>query len=156
MTGTTGLSSELLAPTAALLRAHIAVDAAITRKAAQPAGLDPAIADLLLRLSLAEGSSLRGVEIGRQLMVNPTKVSRLVDRAESQGLVERLPDPTDRRAQRVTLTRAGQEAVTAFEPLLASTLEAMLDQTFSKSELTQIIRLLNLLTQSATTIAQAP
>lgn len=141
--------TELLSPTAALLRAHIAVDAAITQRAAQPAGLEPPIADLLLRLTTADNHSLRGVEIGQQLMTNPTNVSRLVDRAQTQGLVERLPDPTDRRAQLVTLTQAGHLAAAAFVPLLANVLESMILEPFSNNELNELTRLLNKLTQSA-------
>lgn len=153
MTRASGFSEELLAPTAALLRAYIAVDAAITRRAAQPAGLEPSVADLVIRLSTSDGNSLRGVDIGRQLMANPTKVSRLVDRAETQGLVERLPDPTDRRAQKVTLTKTGRNVAADFAPLLTKALQEMLHEPFSKNELNELIRLLDKLTKSARRIA---
>jgi DNA-binding MarR family transcriptional regulator len=36
--------------------------------------------------------------------VEPITVGRLVDRLEANGLVERLPDPTDRRIWRLRLT----------------------------------------------------
>jgi len=35
----------------------------------------------------------------------------IVDRMERQGWVRRVPDPVDRRAVRVEITRAGQEAL---------------------------------------------
>ncbi len=65
--------TEVLAPTRALLEASIAVSAALERRAVSPVGLEPALADLIVRLSLSESSSLRGVEIGQQLMINPAR-----------------------------------------------------------------------------------
>lgn len=44
-----------------------------------------------------------GAKLAKQSMIE------LVDRAERQGLVERRPDPDDRRAKVVTLTRTGGE-----------------------------------------------
>jgi DNA-binding MarR family transcriptional regulator len=144
--------TKLLSPTAALLQAQIAVNAAITERATRPAGLEPAIADLLVRLSTAEHHSLRGVDIGRQLMTTATRVSRLIDRAEAQGLVERLPNPTDRRAQNVTLTKSGRDAAERFAPLLTATLKDLLDEAFEDGEIDQLINLLDKITQSAQSI----
>ena len=43
-------------------------------------------------------------------VAQPT-MTALVDRMERQGWVRRMPDPDDRRAVRVEITRAGQEAL---------------------------------------------
>ena len=56
-----------------------------------------------LRLRLAEGHTIRGVELGRQLSKTAGYVSRVIDQAEDAGLVVRKPDPDDRRAQLITL-----------------------------------------------------
>jgi DNA-binding MarR family transcriptional regulator len=42
------------------------------------------------------------------LEVEPITLSRMVDRLEAQGLTERRPDPTDRRAWRLYITDAAQ------------------------------------------------
>ncbi len=49
-------------------------------------------------------------ELSRHLMVTGGNVTGIVDPLEKQGLVERTPEPADRRAFRVRLTRAGKKA----------------------------------------------
>ena len=63
------------------------------------------------RLALYElGASgpLRLVDLARPLGVTAPTASRAVDVLESHGLVERRPDPEDRRAQRIALTNEGR------------------------------------------------
>jgi DNA-binding MarR family transcriptional regulator len=61
-------------------------------------------------------------ELAEILEVEPITVGRLVDRLEARGLVERRPDPADRRVRRLHLTPAAapvlgeiDEARTAFD-----------------------------------------
>jgi DNA-binding MarR family transcriptional regulator len=49
-------------------------------------------------------------ELSRRLMVTGGNVTAVVDQLAKEGLVERLPEPADRRASRVRLTRAGARA----------------------------------------------
>ncbi|MDW8469386.1 MAG: MarR family transcriptional regulator [Burkholderiales bacterium] len=49
-------------------------------------------------------------ELSRLLMVTGGNVTAVVDQLAKEGLVERLPEPADRRAARVRLTRAGSRA----------------------------------------------
>jgi len=46
-------------------------------------------------------------ELSRLLMVTGGNVTAIVDQLETEGLVERLDEPADRRAFRIRLTRAG-------------------------------------------------
>jgi MarR family transcriptional regulator, transcriptional regulator for hemolysin len=57
---------------------------------------------VMFRLSRQPG--LRQVELADKLDVEPITLSRIVDRLEEAGLVERTADPTDRRAWRLQLT----------------------------------------------------
>ncbi|HEX3590123.1 MAG TPA: MarR family transcriptional regulator [Pseudonocardiaceae bacterium] len=50
-------------------------------------------------LGLAELTELEGL--------NPTMLSRIVRKLDDQGLIRRLPDPSDLRAVRVEVTEAG-------------------------------------------------
>jgi DNA-binding MarR family transcriptional regulator len=133
---------EQLAPTAALLHAQSAVGAAIEKLAVEPAGLDAGTADLLVRLSRATDHGIRGVDIGEQCMISAASVSRLVDRAEAAGLVERLPDPDDRRAQQVTLTSAGQAAAEAYAPRMTDVLNQIVFDQLTADERSTLIALL--------------
>ncbi len=49
-------------------------------------------------------------ELSRRMMVTSGNVTGIVDQLVKEGLVERLDEPSDRRAWRVRLTRAGDRA----------------------------------------------
>ena len=52
-------------------------------------------------------------QLGAQTLVTSGTTTNRIDRLESAGLVERLPDASDRRSIRVRLTAAGRERVDA-------------------------------------------
>jgi DNA-binding MarR family transcriptional regulator len=76
---------------------------------------------------LGEGP-LRLNDLADRMGVSPPTASRSVDALYELGLVERVPDPQDRRALRIELTSPGRElladrkakAQTAFAPAVAS------------------------------------
>jgi len=57
---------------------------------------------VLARLEYAEG--LKQAELAELLDLQPITLTRLVDRLCANGLIERRPDPSDRRAKRLYLT----------------------------------------------------
>jgi DNA-binding MarR family transcriptional regulator len=62
--------------------------------------------------ALADASTpLRLGELADLLAVEAPHVTRQVQRLERAGFVERVPDPDDRRAQRVRITARGADAV---------------------------------------------
>ena len=61
---------------------------------------------LMVRLEAQPG--LLQKELAEILEVEPITVARLVDRLEARGMVERRPDPSDRRCWRLHLTEAAQ------------------------------------------------
>ena len=65
---------------------------------------------VLARLERSEG--LKQAELAEILDLQPITLTRLVDRLCDHGLIERRPDPKDRRAKRLFLTAAAR-------PLLA-------------------------------------
>lgn len=72
---------------------------------------------LLARLRRREG--LSQVELSDELELTPIAVARLVDKVEAQGLIERRPDPQDRRINRLHLTPEGRVVVDSLDPLRA-------------------------------------
>jgi DNA-binding MarR family transcriptional regulator len=65
----------------------------------------------LLRALAEAGEPLRPGELAARLAVEAPHVTRLVQRLEKAGYVERVPDPGDGRAHRVRLREAGRDAV---------------------------------------------
>jgi DNA-binding MarR family transcriptional regulator len=75
---------------------------------------------ILARLSRQPGMSQN--ELAGICEVEPITVGRLVDRLEARGLVERRPDPTDRRVNRLHLLPAAQpilEEITFYRDTLS-------------------------------------
>ncbi len=70
---------------------------------------------LLVRLSKNEGINQAG--LADLLDMEPMSVCRLVDRMEESGWVVREPDPADRRARRLYLTRKARPALEAMKPV---------------------------------------
>jgi DNA-binding MarR family transcriptional regulator len=64
---------------------------------------------LLFRLERNPG--LRQIELADMLDIEPITLSRIVDRLEEAGLVERLADPSDRRAWRLHVTAKAQPLI---------------------------------------------
>ena len=60
---------------------------------------------------VARHGQVRPGQIAAHLRVAPRSVTDVVDALEERGLVERAPDPDDRRATVVTLTAAGRGLV---------------------------------------------
>ena len=67
--------------------------------------LAPMQAKALHELDVEEPISMR--ELARRLGADPSNVTGLVDRLEARGLVERRPDPHDRRIKGLALTAPG-------------------------------------------------
>lgn len=61
---------------------------------------------VLLRLERREG--LKQSDLAEDLDIQPITLTRLVDRLCVNGLIERRPDPNDRRAKRLYLTPAAR------------------------------------------------
>ena len=77
--------------------------------------------EALALLSFARKNSMAMARLGERLQVHPTSVTSTIDRLERDGLVQRSPHPSDRRATLVTLTAAGKklagEATTSLEEI---------------------------------------
>jgi DNA-binding MarR family transcriptional regulator len=57
------------------------------------------------------GDSLPLGQLAERLSCVKSNITQLVDRLEADGLVERKPDPNDRRTKLAALTAAGRKAV---------------------------------------------
>ena len=71
--------------------------------------LDRAAVALLRQI--ADCELLRPGELAHRLGVEASHVTRTVQQLQRAGYVTRVPDPEDRRAQRIRLTDAGRQAV---------------------------------------------
>jgi DNA-binding MarR family transcriptional regulator len=75
-------------------------------KALEPIGIDPREFLLLRFVAASEGQSQQA--LAERVGVPPSRMVALVDHLEDAGLIERRPDPDDRRIRGLYLTRKGK------------------------------------------------
>ena len=74
-------------------------------------GMGLTLTKLLALKALSEaGESLPLTQLADRLSCVKSNITQLIDRLESDGLVERQPDPNDRRTKLAALTTAGRKA----------------------------------------------
>ena len=84
------------------------------------------LAKTKLLLCLQKQGPLRATAIAEFFNQSPRTVTEAIDGLERDGLVERKPDASDRRAKLIQITAKGVEAVARTEPLRRQ----IIDQTF--------------------------
>ncbi len=78
----------------------------VSRAALQPWEVSPSHSRALRMLD--HHGTMRLSELSEHLRIAPRSTTEVVDALEERGLVERRPDPTDRRATLVAVTDAGK------------------------------------------------
>jgi MarR family transcriptional regulator for hemolysin len=80
---------------------------------------------VLFRLDRSEG--LKQSELAELLDLQPISLTRLLDRLAENGLIERRPDPNDRRANRLFLTPAARPLLERLTKLGEGMMETVLE-----------------------------
>jgi MarR family transcriptional regulator for hemolysin len=102
---------------------------------------------ILARLSRQPGMSQN--ELAGICEVEPITIGRLVDRLEARGLVERRPDPSDRRVNRLHLLPAAQpilEEITFYRDALLEEITEGLDEPARTALVDALLHIKNRLT----------
>lgn len=107
---------------AVLLRVHAVVVPKLER-ALQDTGLPLSWYDVLLVLNSAPDRRLRMTELGAQAVVSRERVSRVTAELEREGLVERQPNPNDRRSFYAAITAEGRRRLKAAAPKYLAAIE---------------------------------
>jgi DNA-binding MarR family transcriptional regulator len=98
---------------------------------------------VLLELSRGGGRKLRPVELEKELLVAQYNLSRLLDRMEKAGLVERTVCQGDGRGQMIALTPAGRAMQKRVWPVYRDAIEAHVAPDLPERELEQLAKLLS-------------
>jgi DNA-binding MarR family transcriptional regulator len=112
-----------LAAWVALVQAHGVVLEGVERRLVAEAGLPVSWYEVLVRLSRADEERMRMQDLARSVLLSKSGLTRLADRMEAAGLVERRACATDRRVTYVALTDRGREALERAQPVFASGVE---------------------------------
>ncbi|HEX4225430.1 MAG TPA: MarR family transcriptional regulator [Pseudonocardiaceae bacterium] len=99
--------SEVMAAVTSVMRVQQILQSAVDG-ALRPHGLTFARYEALVLLYFSRKGSLPMRVMGQRLQLHPTSVTNIVDRLEADGLVKRIPHPTDRRTTLVEITEQGR------------------------------------------------
>ncbi|MFI2026338.1 MarR family winged helix-turn-helix transcriptional regulator [Streptomyces buecherae] len=113
------LAEQLLRLTRRLHRAQ--------KRYLEPLGITPAQARLLRTVALYDAEPPRMADLAARLEVVPRAVTTLVDALEANGVVRRVPDPSNRRVIRIELTDAGRATLRALRQARRSAAEDILE-----------------------------
>jgi DNA-binding MarR family transcriptional regulator len=142
-----GLSPVELAAWRTFLRAHAQVIRRLEHDLVAEHELPLASYDVLVQLSEAPDRRLRMTELADRIMLSRSGLTRLVDRLQREGLVERQACPSDARGTLAVLTDAGRARLREAWPThLAGVVDRVVGR-FSTDELRTLANLLGRLVE---------
>lgn len=107
------------------------------------------MADNEALLNLAHTDTpLRMSEIAERLILSKGGTTKVIDRLEAQGLVERHPDPSDLRALVVEITPEGIQMLERIQPIVDEVIAEHFGRYVSDTEAEIIIDLSNRITEA--------
>lgn len=110
------LTDRELAAWRGLLATHSRLVRELDAELERQHGLPLSSYEVLMNLDYAEGNRLRMGELADRLLLSRSGITRLVDRLEKQGLIERERCDNDGRGYFAILTERGRDLVTAARP----------------------------------------
>ena len=132
---------------ARLIRAQQAVLAAVEAEL-KAAGFPPlGWYDVLLELTRKD-AALRPFTLEQELLLAQYNLSRLLDRLEKAGYIERRPCPDDGRGQVVAISAAGRALVKRMWPTYRAAIARHVGSKLSEDEAARLAALLGKLTES--------
>lgn len=137
-------AAEPMAAATSIMRAQQIVLARVDAML-RPFKLTFARYEALVLLLFSRTGALPLGKMGDRLMVHPTSVTNTINRLEAQGLVRRVPHPTDRRTTLAEITPEGREVVTEATKVLVEArfgLESLSEE--EAVELTRLVRTLRM------------
>lgn len=135
----TGPTAELLGDarltaTGLMIETFSAIGERIEREL-ESYGLGSSSFEVLVRLARSEGHRLRMTELAAQSTLTNSGLTRVVDRLERQGHVERVPCSTDRRGWFAALTDAGLSKLAEVLPAHLATVSGSFTEVLDPEEL---------------------
>jgi DNA-binding MarR family transcriptional regulator len=118
-----------------LLRAHACLAKRLDAELEQAHGLPMTSYEVLYHLEEATGGRMRMCELAEQAQLSRSGLTRLVDRLEREGLLERCSCEHDARGSYACLTPAGRERLEAARGTHLAVVREHFFSRFSESEL---------------------
>ncbi len=101
----------------AFLTAHAALEPILNRELEAECNLPLRWFDVLTQLNMTPGKRLSMTELADAVLLSKSGLTRLVDRIEEAGLVQRAAAPGDRRSLLIVLTPSGEKTLKRAAPI---------------------------------------
>jgi DNA-binding MarR family transcriptional regulator len=111
------IDNDALAAWGAFLRFHATVTDVLGRELSRQVGMPLTWFDVLFQLDAAPGHQLRMQDLANAVVLSKSGLTRLVDRLEQAGYVERRSCPSDRRGTFAEITAKGRAALGRAKPV---------------------------------------
>ena len=111
--------------------------------------LDPSEYDILVTLVDGPAEGMRPGEVADRVLLTKSGITRLMDRVEERGLIERRACLTDRRGQLIVLTPAGRVLLRRAAPGILRAMRTVMGS-FSPAEVDLLRRLSERMEEAAT------
>ena len=120
------------------------------------ADIDLATYNALVHTHLAGPNGIRMKDMAKNASLSTSGLTALVDRLERQGLVQRNPDPHDRRATRITLTDGGLERARQAAHVHIASIESHFASRLTERDATALAETLERIEHDANTTPYGP
>jgi DNA-binding MarR family transcriptional regulator len=140
------LSTETSAAVRALGRligAHSALTRELSAQLVEQHGLTISECEVLLLLSRAPERAMRRIDLSREVRLSPSGITRMLDRMEATGLVEKGACDKDARVSYAVLTEAGMAKLQDAWPDHCAAIDRLLGERFDDAELVTLNELLD-------------
>jgi DNA-binding MarR family transcriptional regulator len=131
-----------LAAWATLVHTHASVVEAVEERLMAEADLPLPWHEVLVRVSRAGEELMRMQELARSVLLSKSGLTRLADRMEQAGLIQRRACPSDRRGVFIGITDRGREALDRAGPVFLAAVREHLTDRLSPEELDNLVALL--------------
>jgi DNA-binding MarR family transcriptional regulator len=127
---------------ARLLRAYSALTRELSAQLVAEHQLTISEYEVLLRLARAPERSMRRVDLAAEVLLSPSGITRLLDRLEAAGLVEKASCASDARVTYAVLSEAGLARLREVSPSHVAAVERLVGERLDEAELATLVELL--------------
>jgi DNA-binding MarR family transcriptional regulator len=138
----TALTERELGAWRSFLRAHAQITRKLEADLVAEHDLPLPSYDVLLQLAEAPGRRLRMTDLADRVLISRSGLTRLVDRLEREGLVERTACPNDARGTNAVLTEGGLRRLRIVAPTHLRGVSEHVTSRLSEPELDQLKELM--------------
>ncbi|HEY1419869.1 MAG TPA: MarR family transcriptional regulator [Candidatus Dormibacteraeota bacterium] len=136
-------SSERVATWMNLQQANRVVESALEQRIRSVSDLSLAEFEVLFRLKIVSNRPLQMSEIASQLINSPSGMTRIADRLERDGLIERETPPENRRVVLVRLTAKGTRVLAETNRAFQEALNQSFGAHLSERDVAELRRLMH-------------